>query len=218
MSGRAPYKPLIKKAVAACVAAIETYNKPASQHREETFAILIVSAWEALLKTRLIRDGGVRAIHVLEPVKTKGGRPRKRLRPKLNRCKNPFTISLELALNRCVALPSMPLDVACVANLNSLVEVRDNAVHYVNADRELARRVHEAGSASLRNFASALEEWFGISLGDQRFAILPVSFEPPATAKLLLPTKRSRQAANLLAFLDATYDEALPGMADTWLL
>lgn len=96
---------LVQKSISACVAAIETYNRPASVHREDTFAILVVSAWEGLLKARLVKEGGgLRAIQVMERVQTKAGRPSKRLRPKLNRSGNPMTISLETALERCVAL------------------------------------------------------------------------------------------------------------------
>lgn len=47
------WKALVEKSAAAYCAAIEIYNKPVVPHREETFVILAVSAWELLLKTRL---------------------------------------------------------------------------------------------------------------------------------------------------------------------
>ena len=208
MAGLSIWKALMRKSISACVAAIEIYNKPASVHREETFATLVVSAWEAILKARLVKDLGVRSIQVLEEGRTPTGKPSKQLRPRLNRSQNPYTISLDKAIERCRSLPTMPLNPSCEANLSLLVEIRDNASHYYNADRELARRVNEAGSAALRNFTTALTEWFDVSLGDQRFAILPLSFEPLSSAASLQPSKRSRQAANLIAFLDSAIDAA----------
>jgi hypothetical protein len=52
------WKALVDKSIAACCAAIEIYNKPVVPHREETFAILVVAAWELLLKARLIQENG----------------------------------------------------------------------------------------------------------------------------------------------------------------
>ena len=40
---------LVKKAVATS-SAIEVYNKPSFEYREETFSILMINAWELLLK------------------------------------------------------------------------------------------------------------------------------------------------------------------------
>ena len=50
------WRVLLRKSISAFVAAIEIYNKPVMPHRDETFAMLAVSAWELLLKARLVRD------------------------------------------------------------------------------------------------------------------------------------------------------------------
>ena len=211
MAGLPVWRALMRKGIAACVAAIETYNKPASTHREETFSILVVSAWESLLKARLVKAGGIRAIYVLEPGVTPTGRTSKHPRPQVNRSNNPFTISLSEAIKKCQLLQELPLHPLCGVNLTSMIEIRDNAVHFLSNDRELSLRVYEAGSAALKNFTSALSDWFDVSLGDHRFAILPLSFEPLSSATSLQPSKRTRQAANLIAFLDSSVDEAPVG-------
>src|SRR5208283_3351467 len=41
---------LVEKAIDAAISAIEVYNKPRFRYREETFAILMLNAWELLLK------------------------------------------------------------------------------------------------------------------------------------------------------------------------
>jgi hypothetical protein len=47
------YAQLVDKAIEAAISAIEIYNKPGFRYREETFAILMLNAWELLLKARI---------------------------------------------------------------------------------------------------------------------------------------------------------------------
>ena len=54
----APYKKLVEKAIEASLAAVEIYNEPNIQYREETFSNLMLNAWEILLKVRLIQHTG----------------------------------------------------------------------------------------------------------------------------------------------------------------
>lgn len=41
-----------EKGTSAMTCAIETYNKPSYEYREETFSLLAINAWELLLKAR----------------------------------------------------------------------------------------------------------------------------------------------------------------------
>ena len=45
---------------AALLAAIEIYNKPTVEYREQTFALLVTNAWEVLLKARIVQLSGGR--------------------------------------------------------------------------------------------------------------------------------------------------------------
>jgi len=198
------WKALVDKSIAACCAAIEIYNKPVVPHREETFAILVVSAWELLLKARLIKEDGnkLEAVYEKESVRRKDGRPSRRKRVKRNRAGNPVTIGLAAAVHRCGMLAEKPLAPACRANLELLIEVRDNAVHFLNDDPELARKVNEVGTASLINYVQVVGDWFEQDLGAHRFAILPLAFDGVAAPKALKPPKRTQQAAKLLDHLE----------------
>lgn len=49
------YRSLLDKSIGSMLSAIEIYNKPNFQYREETFAILAVNAWELLLKAYYLR-------------------------------------------------------------------------------------------------------------------------------------------------------------------
>lgn len=50
---------------AALLGAIEIYNKPTVEYREQTFALLLANAWEILLKARLVqmKQGKIQAIY-----------------------------------------------------------------------------------------------------------------------------------------------------------
>jgi hypothetical protein len=198
------WKALVDKSIAACCAAIEIYNKPVVPHREETFAILVVAAWELLLKARLIQENGnqLKAIYETEAVKRKDGKPSKRRAIRRNKAGNPVTIGISTAIDRAKALSAKPLDTACKDNLELLVEVRNNVVHFVNEDRDLAIRVHEVGVAALRNYATALADWFEHDISTLRFAILPLSFDGAVAAQVVPAAKRSQQAQNLLAHME----------------
>ena len=208
---------LVQKAISACVAAIEVYNKPAFPHREETFAILVVAAWEGLLKARIVKEyNKLDAIYALEHKPSSDGNPRRRAQVRLNRAGNPMTIGLSKAIEECAGFMSMPLDKRCEKNLELLIEIRDNAVHFMNDDKELARRVHETGSAALQNFSNVLGEWFDYDLGDQRFAILPLSFEPLSSANVHQPGRRGQRASNLLAYINGGIDASTYKPGDSY--
>jgi len=206
------WKALVDKSIAACCAAIEIYNKPVVPHREETFAILVVTAWELLLKARLIQANGnqLKAIYETETVRTKDGKPTKRKRVQRNRAGNPITIPISTAIGRAMGLPKKPLDPACKDNLELLIEVRNNAVHCINEDRDLAIRVHEIGVAALRNYTTLLADWFERDISDLRFAILPLSFDGAVAAQVVPPANRSQQAQNLLEHMTRAVAEAPP--------
>ncbi|MBR0990743.1 DUF3644 domain-containing protein [Bradyrhizobium japonicum] len=92
---RPRYGYLVEKATQAAIASIEVYNKPGFKYREETFAILMLNAWELLLKARILKANRskLRSIEVWEPKTTKKGSG-KRLSPKKNRAGNTMTIGV----------------------------------------------------------------------------------------------------------------------------
>ncbi|HZR61556.1 MAG TPA: DUF3644 domain-containing protein [Xanthobacteraceae bacterium] len=170
------------KAIDAAVGAIEIYNKPAFRYREESFAVLMLNAWELLLKARILKENHNRiaSIEVWERKTTKAGEPSKKLTPKRNRAGNPMTIGILAAAEVVRQYPKNPIDQRGMENLALLMEIRDNAIHFHNAGRGLQKRVQEIGSAALRNFSFAAREWFGRNLSEYDFALMPFAFESPA--------------------------------------
>jgi hypothetical protein len=55
---------LIDRSLDAFTLALEVYNRPSLKNRVESFAILMVNAWELLLKAEIIRANGIDAIFI----------------------------------------------------------------------------------------------------------------------------------------------------------
>src|SRR5690606_11418068 len=115
----------LDKAEAALVSAVELYNKPSFQYREETFALLAINAWELLLKAGILKEGGndPKTIRVYEPRRTKAGKLSKKLYLKRNRAGSPMTVSL----SRCIAsldkYAATRLSADIKSNLDALIAI-----------------------------------------------------------------------------------------------
>lgn len=168
----------VDKADAAITAAVEVYNKPSFAYREETFAILALNAWELLLKAKVLKDADsdVRALRVYEPRDLKGGGKSNKLYAKRNRTGNFHSISFFESAKRLSASGTLPGEV--FANLDALVAIRDNSVHYVTPSAKLARQAQELAAASIKNFVLLDKQWFGRDLSRALNLILPLSFVP----------------------------------------
>jgi hypothetical protein len=177
---------LYLKGEAALIAAIEIYNKPDFAYREETFAILAINAWELLLKGKLLAENGnrIQSLWVYEQRQKADGTPTKRKYPRRNRAGNPHTIGLGQAIAKLESLPQARLPNEVRGNLDALIEIRDNAVHFVNARFELARSVLEIGTACVKNFVSLASTWFDQDLSKYNLYLMPIGFlaSPSATA------------------------------------
>jgi hypothetical protein len=148
------------------------------------FSILIVNAWELLLKAKLVADSGGR-LESLYIFKEDG-------QPKVSRTGQPLTIEIVRAMKK------LDLDPAIAGNLDGLIGVRDAAVHFY-ASESLAYLVYTLGAAALQNYQTFVRHRFGRTLLEYNFYILPLAFaynfktlalietdrEPPAVAALL---------------------------------
>ena len=57
MNYRGSYRKLLSNAKAAMMAAVEIYNKPMFKYRDECVVILMLNAWELILKATLSKNG-----------------------------------------------------------------------------------------------------------------------------------------------------------------
>jgi hypothetical protein len=178
---RSKHSYFVDKAIEAVVSAVEVYNKPGFRYREETFSILMLNAWELLLKARVLKENknSLRSIEVWERKATKSGSPSKKTSPKRNRAGNIMTVGVNAAAVIVREYTKDGIDQYCVENILLLMEIRDNAIHFHRADKGLRKRVQEIGAAALRNFVYAAKTWFARDLAAYEFALMPFAFESP---------------------------------------
>jgi hypothetical protein len=181
---------ILETSIATCVAAIEAYNKPDFAYREETFSILLVNAWEFLFKAKIVADNND-ALDAIQATDHLGS-------PRRGRSGNQLTIDI----SRCLAILSRHQQLSRNArtNLEMLLEVRDNAIHYLSKDRDFRTKVQEIGLASLNNYVTAVHAWFGKDLSTANFYLLPMSLaQAPETGHA--PGQPTDQALhNLLTY------------------
>ena len=161
MNYRGSYRHLLKNAQAAMMAAIEIYNKPRIEYRDECFIILLLNAWELCLKAVISKNG--KSIYY----------PKKR--------KEPYrTFSLKDSLNRAEGFyPDSFQQLPVRKNLELLVTYRDNAVHFYNK-KGFGLLIYALAQTSIINFKDLLEAMFGISLRDQiSWNLMPLGVSPP---------------------------------------
>lgn len=190
---------LANKSVQAAVAAIEICNKPNFSYREEAFALLMANAWELLLKAKWMLDHDDSATSLYEMIDGENGAKV----VKTNRSGNPLSVGLVYLAAKMLEDPDSGLAKPCHDNILALLEIRDNAAHFVNKDLYLGRRVLEIGTASLRNYLSLATEWFQLDLSEYNFFLMPISFYHGFEA--VEPATRAHypeQIQRLLTYLD----------------
>ena len=194
---------LLEKAKSALISAIEVYNKPDFKYREETFSILALNAWELLLKAKIVSDADndPRAIYVYEKRRTKKGELSKKEYIKRNRVDNPYTKALSQLINELDRNSNTRLSPSIKSNIDALTEIRDNAVHFMNAGPMLSRRVLEIGTASVRNFIGLARKWFNVDLSEYSLYLLPIGFVVSEGAVKAISS--TSDETNLLNYLEA---------------
>ncbi len=161
MNLRGSYRRLMGNAKAAIIAAIEIYNKPRFDYRDECFVILLLNAWELLLKAILSKN------------KQSIFYPKKKNQPYR-------TLSLVDALVKVQDYFPPDVDYLSVReNLRHLTTYRDNAVHFYNkAGFEII--VYALAQTSIVNFRDLLLRAFNIDLADEiTIKLLPIGLSVP---------------------------------------
>ena len=169
---------LADKSTEAMLSAIETYNKPNFEYREETFTILATNAWELLLKARILQLDGNRisTLYAKEKRRNLDGSLSTKLFIKRNRSGTPMTIGLFMAYDRLVGEYGDTIPKVIRKNLELLVEVRDSAIHFMNKGYDISRALQELGTGCIRNYLQLTRTWFGIDLSTYNFFLMPLAF------------------------------------------
>lgn len=161
MNYRGSYRKLLGNAKAAAMAAIEIYNKPAFRYRDECMAILLLNAWELLLKAILSNKG--------ESVFYR----KKRKEPYRTLSWRDAFVHAEKYFPESIR----PLPVR--KNLDLLGAYRDNCVHFYNA-RDFSILIYALAQTSIKNFRDLLMEVLGVALENEiSWQLLPIGIRPP---------------------------------------
>ena len=168
------------------LAAIEIYNKPLFEYRDEVFVILLLNAWELLLKAVLSKN----RISIYEKKQPK---------------QTSRTINLREALKRSLDRKVWPSDIdvrPVQANLEQIKNYRDTAVHFYN-DPNFGVIVYSLALPSILNFRLVLHEVFNKDFADEiKWRLLPLGIEPPFDPVVYLkgprPGKRVTEANKFL--------------------
>ena len=171
-------------AASAVLAAIEIYNKPIVEYREQTFSLLMTNAWEILLKARLVQGSGGK-LNVIY-LRKEGARQYETVPG----TKQKMTISLKQALGR-VSLPG-----PAQANIRGIATIRNSAAHEGMLSPELRQRVLAFGTASVHNFVKLSADWFEESV-DVPY-LLPVGFLGQAVLSKSVYPRAQRDLLNTL--------------------
>ena len=161
MNYRGSYRKLLANAKAAMIAAVEIYNKPKFDYRDECVVILLLNSWELLLKATLSKNGD--SIFYSK------------------RRNHPYrTLSWEDALGKAENyFPNAVSHLPVRRNLELLGTYRDNAVHFYNA-KGFGTVIYALAQTSIVNFRDYLEGVFGQHLEDEiGWQLLPIGINPP---------------------------------------
>lgn len=203
---------ILEKSIAASLSAIEIYNKPDFKYRVETFSILMVNAWELVLKAKILNDNNnkLSSIYVRERRTMKNGEKSKKLYIKRNRSGNPMTLSIGACLHLLRRRDPENITDRLVGNLTALTEIRDNSIHLMNHDLGLETSLQEIGTACLKNYIGIINRWFEYDLSKYNFFLMPLSFFHEADVVESFSIKGyNQQTQNLLKYLK-NVDEEYP--------
>ena len=175
----------------ALLAAVEIYNKPRVEYREQTVAFLIVNAWEVLIKARIVQQNGgkIQSIYRRQPNSR---------RFEFNADGEIVTIGIRGAINRS----GLPDEVK--RNINGLIKIRNQATHLGVLVPELKQFILEFSTASVQNFAKAYANWFQDSI-DAPY-LLPLGFVGTAQTAIAKYPVRQRELLEELSDLAKSHD------------
>ena len=182
---------MARRANAALLAAIEAGNRTNTQFNEETFCLLLVNAWEILLKAYVVKQNRNRPNCIYK--RDAKGKP---IRAAYSQSFQ--TITFLEALSKA----NIPLNVK--NNLQGMYAARNEISHLGILSTQLRESIFRYGSASVINFVKLLKDWFKVSAVVPY--LLPIGFL--GDAELLRQTRTDVKQRKLLEYLSQLLRES----------
>ena len=139
---------LINNAVQSYFSAIEIHNKPKIEYRYETTSILIINAWELILKA-----------FVRKYIKGKSiFKPKARNTTEIEQDTLPLKVIISYCLEYLNAIDSNNFFKATAENILKIEEYRDNTIHFYN--EKIEPIIFSLIAKSSYDFIKFLKEYF----------------------------------------------------------
>ena len=172
------YRRLFKNSKQAMFAAIEIYNKPKIDYREEVFVILLVNAWDLLLLAILAKN-------------------KKRIFQKKKRNIEYKTLPFDEAYNlsKTFFLDKEKEAYIIKKNLKSIREYRNDAIHYYYyADSQTDHAFYALSQSAIKNYVDLSRDIFGEDITKEiNTCLLPLSFnEQPNFVEFFQSTTKEK--------------------------
>lgn len=195
MNYKGSWRRLLGNSKSAMVGAIEIYNKPRFEYRDEVFVILLVNAWELLLKAIVSKSGG----RIYYPKKR--GEPYRTLT-----CRDAFWRAANSKLwPKTIAVQAVD------ANIELLSTYRDSAVHFYN-NKQFSTLIYSLAQTSIINYRDVASRIFEKDIADEiSWRIMPLGIENPVDPIQFMKKDtsgrtKSRAVQDFLAFLKEKSD------------
>lgn len=157
------------------IAAIEIYNKPVFEYREECVSVLLMNAWELALKALL--DKNQKSIFCEQ----KGKGPRRSLlwRDALKRAERYFPKSISFH--------------AVAENLRFLAKYRNNTLHYYN-EAGMKTTFYMLAQSSVKNLVDLMDKAFDLHVSKEiNWIVMPIGIAPPVDPVSYLSTSNAHE-------------------------
>lgn len=151
------YRNLCNNSKTAMLAAIEIYNKPQISYRDECFTILLVNAWELLLKAILSKN-------------------KQRIYYPKERNKKYRTFTVHDSLEKAKIFFPLNIQFEPLAqNLEMLITYRNNSIHFYN-QKGFSVVIYGLAQTSITNFRDLMYRAFDVDItSEMSISLLPLS-------------------------------------------
>ena len=172
------YRHLLQNAQATMLAAIEIYNKPRFDYRDECFSILLINAWELIFKALISKNR--KSIYY----------PKKRSEPyRTLSCRDAFARAEKYFPKK---LPLLPVR----KNLELLTTYRDNSVHFYNCSG-FGTIIYSLAQTSIVNFRDLMAEAFGVHIEEEiTWNLMPLGLHCPVDPITYMSDGAARKTAD----------------------
>lgn len=163
---------LVDNSKSALISAIEIHNKPIFAYRYEVVSMLIINAWELLLKAYLLKNH--QEIKVIRDDGTT----------------KPFEECVE-SVRSSIGLEFF----ATAENIKKVYEYRCNCIHFYQEDIDVL--LYSLSSKSVELYSEFIHTYFGVDLSEEsNLILLPIGFKKPISPIIYLSNKSALETTS----------------------